>query len=154
MRKRAGVFIISLCLLVLIFAVFSHEGNAEIIYGCVAKNGTLTIVSGPDQCGGKGTLISWTSVEGMSAAVHGVVLYDGTVADGVGFTSKFQSNVYYITFEQAFSGNPHCVVTPNTSPPTVLCAILGYGPSILDVNCMDYTTSQYVQITFSFICML
>ena len=154
MRKIAGVSIISICLALLIIAILPRYGNAEIIYGCVAKNGTLTIVSGPDQCSGKGAPLSWNSVEGVTAAVHGVVLYDGTVESGVGFTSKFENNVYYVSFKQAFSDSPTCVVTPNASPPTVICAILGYGPSILDVNCIDYTTSQYVQVTFSFACML
>jgi hypothetical protein len=160
MRKIVGVFIISICLALLIIAAFPQQGNAEVIYGCVAKNGALSIVNGPNQCGSKDTPISWNSVEGINAAVHGVVNSDGTVSDGVGFSSSFASDVYYITFDQAFSGNPHCAITPFESPPTATCAILGYGPNILDVSCVTpamingLLTSKYVQVSFFFMCIL
>jgi hypothetical protein len=154
MKKIAGLSIIGVFLALFVIAAFPQYVNAETIYGCVAKNGTLSIVNGPDQCSGKGTPLTWNAVDGVTAAVHGVVLYDGSVESGVGFTSRFENNVYYITFDQAFSDNPHCVITPNTSPPVDICTIVGYGPSVLDVNCINYTTSQYVQVSFSFICML
>jgi len=160
MRKIVGVLIIGMCLALLIIAVFPRHGNAGVIYGCVAKNGALSIVSGPNQCSGKETPLSWNSVEGINAAVHGVVKSDGTVFEGVGFSSSFASDVYYITFDQTFSGNPHCVITPFESPPTATCAILGYGPNILDVSCVTPSmingllTSKYVQVSFFFMCIL
>ncbi len=96
---------------------------------------------------------------GITAGVHGVVASDGTIQSGVGFTSSYVSGVYYITFSQAFSSDPHCVITPLQSPPTAICSILGYGPVILDVNCSSPTiqnglfTFTQEQATFSFICI-
>jgi len=61
MKKIAGILIASLCLALLIIAVFPGQGNADVIYGCVAKNGTLKIVSGPGQCASRETPLSWNS---------------------------------------------------------------------------------------------
>jgi hypothetical protein len=93
--------------------------------------------------------------------VHGVVLYSGDPApESVGFTSKYDGGVYYITFDSPLSGTPDCVVSILASP-NAFCAIVGYGPSILDVTCATPTivgdnVLGYIspfQIPFSFICI-
>ena len=152
MRKTFAVMFMSICAVLLIVAGFPQHGDAQAIYGCVAKNGTLRIVSDPSACSRQETPISWTSVQGLSKAVHGVVSSDGTIDSGTGFTVNYSNTVYYITFDQPFTDYPHCAVTPNTSPPSAICNILGYGPSILDVNCHE-SVSNTPQVTFSFICV-
>jgi len=163
MKKMAMISTIGLCLAVLIIAGFPLVGDAATIYGCQERlTGFVRIVSSPSQCNRFETPISWDSVgpqgpagppgpagvaNGITTGVHGVVNYDGTVFEGVGFSSSFASGVYYITFDQAFSyPGPHCVVTPFQSPPTTMCAIFGYGPTTLYVNCT-------AQVSFFFICV-
>ena len=155
------------------------------IYGCVRGfTGILRIVSPPGHCLPGESPISWNQTgpqgpqgqqgpkgdtgpmgpagpAGVVNAVHGVVLYSGDPApESVGFTSKYDGGVYYITFDPPLSGTPDCVISILASP-DAFCAIVGYGPSILDVTCATPTIVNpnvlgYIspfQIPFSFICI-
>jgi hypothetical protein len=146
-------------LLVMVVTTATPCFAVNLIYGCVKSGGGLEIVSGPGQCKANQTPISWPA-EGLTA-VHGAVLANGDPdTDSEGFTSEYVSGVYYITFETPFTGSPNCVISLlGTPPPSAFCAILGQGPSILDVNCITPTIQngilvyEYSQVPFSFICI-
>ncbi len=170
MRKIATVSAMGICLTVLIIAGLPRYSNATTIYACVGKGdlGLVRIVSGPGQCSRLETSTSWDSegpqgpvgpqgpagvANGITTGVHGVILYNGTIEDGVGFSSAYAgTGIYYITFTQAFSfPGPHCVVSAFQSPPTSICSVFGYGPTTLYVNCG--TNQGYADTSFSFICV-
>jgi len=133
----------------------------NLIYGCVKSNGSLEIVSGPNQCKSNQTLISWPA--GGVTAVSGWVNEDGSRGLGDGFTSLYDgsSKTYYITFNQDFTGDPGCTISLLSTPtPTAFCSIIGVGPSILDVECVSYEISlsgtlvfQSNQVGFAFLCV-
>lgn len=150
---------IILSVIVVTMATPCFAGN--LIYGCVKNSGELLIVSGPGQCKANQTPISWPA--GGLTAVHGVVLYDGSVESGEGFTpSHVGTGLYTVVFDQHFSSDPHCVVTPFQSPATVICAVYGFGgdPTHLDVDCYapgnepnGLFTNFPTDVSFSFICI-
>ena len=184
---------IVLLLMVVAMATPCFAGN--LIYGCVKNSGDLIIVSGPGQCKANQTPISWNQTgpegpqgpqgpagapgaqgppgpAGVVNAVHGVVLYNGTIEDGVGFTvgspggpnTPRGTGIYRVTFDTAFSNYAHCVVTPFQSPATVICGVSGFGSSFFDVDCYEPTTEAGVggvilftnlatDVSFSFICI-
>jgi hypothetical protein len=132
----------------------------NLIYGCVKNSGELLIVSGPGQCKANQTPISWPAGGGLTA-VSGWIRADGVPELGDGFTSKYDSGVYYITFNQDFTGDPGCTISLLSTPtPTAFCSIIGVGPSILDVECVSYGISlggtlvnPSNQVGFAFLCV-
>ena len=151
-------------LLVMVVTTATPCFAVNLIYGCV-KNGTLEIVSGPGQCKANQSPISWPA-EGLTA-VHGVVLYNGTIEDGVGFTvgaptgpgTPRGTGLYRVIFDTEFPNYAHCVVTPFQSPATVICGVSGFGSSFFDVDCYEPTTQGGLftnlptDVSFSFICI-
>jgi len=145
-------------LLVMVIAMATPCFADNLIYGCVKNSGELLIVSGPGQCKSNQTPISWPA--GGLTAVYGWVRPDGVATLGDGFTSKYENGVYYITFDQEFAGNPDCVISLLASP-NAFCAIIGIGPSILDVTCASPTmvgdnVLGYIspfQASFAFLCV-
>jgi hypothetical protein len=166
------------------------------IYGCVRGfTGILRIVSPPGHCLPGEAPISWNQTgpqgpqgqqgpkgetgpmgpagpAGVVNAVHGVVLYNGTIEDGVGFTigaptgpnTPRGTGLYRVIFDTAFSNYAHCVVTPFQSPATVICGVSGFGEWGFDVDCYEPTTVVGVggvilftnlptDVSFSFICI-
>jgi hypothetical protein len=129
----------------------------NLIYGCVKSGGNLEIVSGPDQCKSNQTPISWPA-QGLTS-IYGWIRGDGVATLGDGFTSNYDGGVYYITFNEEFAGNPGCVISLLTSP-DAFCAIIGVGPSILDVTCSRPTVVNGVlsyispsEVPFAFLCV-
>jgi hypothetical protein len=155
------------------------------IYGCVRGfTGILRIVSPPGHCLPGEAPISWNQTgpqgpqgqqgpkgdtgpagpagpAGGVTAVHGTVLYGGE-PEGAGFTSNYNVDnpgLYTITFDTPFTGTPDCVISLQASPDD-FCAIVGYGPSNLDVYCSYITVQNGIlrfiapqQHPFSFICI-
>ena len=156
--KRTMLVAMVVCAVFFITVISSF---AQVIYGCVKNSGDLQIVSGPGQCKSNQTPISWPAGVGVVNAVHGVVLEDGSVESGEGFTpSHIGTGLYTVTFTQAFSSNAHCVITPFQSPATVICAVFGYGTTFVDVNCYapgvesgGLFTNIATDVSFSFICV-
>jgi hypothetical protein len=167
-----------------------------VIHGCVrGLTGILRIVGPSGQCLPGETPISWNQTgpqgpqgqqgpkgdtgpmgpagpAGVVNAVHGVVLYNGTVLDGVGFTvgaptgpnTDHQTGLYRVIFDTAFSSYAHCVVTTFQSPATVICGVSGFGEWGFDVDCYEPTTvagqggvilftNLPTDVSFSFICI-
>ena len=149
-------------LLVIVVTMATPCFAVNLIYGCVKGNGDLQIVSGPGQCKANQTPISWPAGEGL-AVVSGWIRYDGVPVLGDGFTSTQDINngVYYIRFNQDFTGDPGCTISLLSTPtPTAFCSIIGVGPSILDVQCVSYEigsggtlVNPSNQVGFAFLCV-
>jgi len=173
-------------LLVMVVATATPCFADTVIHGCVrALTGILRIVGPSGQCLPGETPISWnqTGPQGPQGqqgpkgdtgpagpagsagvtAVFGWIRSDGVPVLGDGFTSLYDdpSKTYYITFNQAFAGDPGCTISLLSTPtPTAFCSIIGVGPSILDVECVSYGISaggtlvyQSNQAEFAFVCV-
>lgn len=59
--KRILIISIVICLPTMFIAGLPLSGYAEVIHGCIAKNGVLRIVTGPQDCAKFESPISWDS---------------------------------------------------------------------------------------------
>jgi hypothetical protein len=76
--KRTILVVLVLCIAVFVGA--SSCLAAQAIYGCVSKNGQLTIVSNPGQCKNNETPISWSIVPSGTIFFTHIYTLGGSVA--------------------------------------------------------------------------
>ena len=174
-KNKPERIVLSLLFVLVIFPV-SAFCDSE-----VQVDGNLRLKSGGSLVFSDGTSASSTSslctggctgtVEGVIKAVHGIYGGSGPLA-GNGFSvAQNGTGDYTITFANAFSSSPHCVVSsvghittsqgyaacelssvPGTTSMTVTC--MQYIPQYNSGNGTYYYSEQFVNSPFSFICML
>ncbi len=119
------------------------------------------------------TIQNQIAAAGISAAVHGTVIADGTITGGSGFTvTHTLTGVYIIVFDVPFSVPPDCVIQsiaagtgnwcgfPESGITTTTAAIscLNFFVPVIDANTGETiyvvgATSSPQDLSFRFICV-